>query len=88
MRCDIHRWIKQCVYYHLTFRWRSKGQEIMFSWHISSPFTIIHVDLWMPGKYTNHDDIVQPKQDVSLTHWEFLLSFCNQFSIVPSTLST
>ena len=25
----------------------------MFSWPVSSPFAIIHVDLWMPGKYTD-----------------------------------
>ena len=41
-----------------------------------------------PFNYDAHDDIVQPKQHVVLTHWEFLLSFCNQFSIVPPTLST
>ena len=25
----------------------------MFSWPVSSPFEIIHVDLWMPDKYTD-----------------------------------
>ena len=25
----------------------------MFSWPVSSPFAIIYVDLWMPGKYTD-----------------------------------
>ena len=38
--------------------------------------------------YDAHDDIVQPNQHVALIHWECLLSFCNQFSIVPPTLST
>ena len=38
--------------------------------------------------YDDHTDIKQSKQHVSLTHWEFLLYFCSQFSIVPPTLST
>ena len=36
--------------------------------------------------YDAHADIIQPKQRVALTHWEFLPSFCSQFSIVPPTL--
>ena len=53
MRSEIHRWIKQCLYYQLTFRWRRQRQEIMFSWLVSSPFAILYVDLWMSGKYTD-----------------------------------
>ena len=41
-----------------------------------------------PFNYDAQYDIIQPKHHVALTHWEFLLSFCDQFSIVPSTLST
>ena len=41
-----------------------------------------------PFNYDDHDDIIQPNHHVALTHWEFLFSFCNRFSIVPSTLST
>ena len=37
----------------LTNRWRRRGQELMFSWPVSSPFDILHVDLWMPGHYTD-----------------------------------
>ena len=25
----------------------------MLSWHVNSPFAIIHVDLWIPSKYTD-----------------------------------
>ena len=41
-----------------------------------------------PFNYDTHNDIVQPKEHVALTHWKCLLSFCNQFSIVLPTLST
>ena len=41
-----------------------------------------------PFNFDAHDNIIQPDQHVALTHWEFLFSFCTQFSIVPSILST
>ena len=41
-----------------------------------------------PFNYDTHDDIIKPNKYVTLTHRKFLLSFCNQFSIVISTLST
>ena len=41
-----------------------------------------------PFNYDEHIEIIQLKQHVALNHWEFLLSFCSQFSIVPPTLST
>ena len=53
LRFDIHRWIKECPHCQLTFRWRRRGQELMFSWPLSIPFAILHVDLWMPGKFTD-----------------------------------
>ena len=53
LRSDIHRWIKECPHCQLTFRWRRRGQELMFSWPLSIPFAILHVDLWMPGKFTD-----------------------------------
>ena len=31
LRSDIHRWIKECPHCQLTFRWRRRGQELMFS---------------------------------------------------------
>ena len=37
----------------LTYRWRRRGQELMFSWPVSDPFAILHVDLWMPGHHTD-----------------------------------
>ena len=45
---------KKFPYYQLTFRWSRRGQELMFSWPLSIPFAILHVDLWMPNKYTDN----------------------------------
>ena len=53
MRSDIHQWIKDFPHCRLNFHWRRRGRELMFSWPVSSPFVIIHVDLWIPGKYTD-----------------------------------
>ena len=38
--------------------------------------------------YDVHDDIIKPKQHIALSRLEFLLSFCNQLSIVTFTLFT
>ena len=37
----------------LTYRQRRRIQELMFSWPVSYPFAILHVDLWMPGHHTD-----------------------------------
>ena len=35
----------------LTYRWWYRGQELMFSLSVSSPFAILRVDLWIPGHH-------------------------------------
>ena len=41
--------------------------------HLIDPKYFIHG----PFNYDAHDDIVQSNQNVALTRWEFLFSFCN-----------
>ena len=41
-----------------------------------------------PFNYDAHYNTIQLNQHVAIIHWEFLLSFCNQFSIVPTTIFT
>ena len=40
----------------LTYRWRRREQELMFSWPVSSPFAILHADLWIPGHHSDPND--------------------------------
>ena len=54
MRKDIKTWIKSCAHCNLTCRWRRRGSELLFSWPISSPFAILHADLWCPGDFTDY----------------------------------
>ena len=54
MRQDIKDWTKACPQYNITLRWRRCGSELLFSWPVSSPFSILYVDLWYPGNSTNH----------------------------------
>ena len=67
---------------------RKLNQKKYMSWfdlvHLTDRKYFIHY----PFSYDTHDDIIQPKQHVPLTRWKFLISFCNQFSIVPPILST
>ena len=53
LRSDVSDWIKQCAHYMLTYRWRRRGQELMFSWPVSSPFVNFHVNFWMSGHHIN-----------------------------------
>ena len=55
-----------------------------YSVHLTDSKNFIHG----PFNYDAHTDIIKTKQHGVLTHWEFLISFCNQFSIVPPILST
>ena len=50
IRNDIKSWVKscaQCVAYDV---WRTRKSEMYFSCPVTTPFYIMHVDLWMPGK--------------------------------------
>ena len=53
MRADIKEWIQKCPHCALTYRWRRRGQKLIFSWPVSSSFAIFHVDLLMPGHHTD-----------------------------------
>ena len=55
MRKYIKVWVKQCIYCMLTYVWRRRGQEVMFSWPVSSLFTITHAGLWMPGHFKDRN---------------------------------
>ena len=52
---DIKEWIHQCPQCTLIYRWRRRGQELKFSWSVSSPFGILRVDLWMTGHHTDEN---------------------------------
>ena len=53
MRKDIKLWIKSCAACAAYNVWKNRRSELYFSWPITSPFYIMHVDLWMPGKLVN-----------------------------------
>ena len=40
----------------LTYRWRRRVQVVMFSWLVSSPFAIIHDDVWILGHRNDPND--------------------------------
>ena len=58
MCSDDTEWIKQYSNFMLTYRWRRRGRELAFSWPISSIFTIIHVELWMPDHHTDSNSFI------------------------------
>ena len=38
--------------------------------------------------FNSHSDVITAKQHIALTHWEYHLTICHTFSIVPPILST
>ena len=55
MRSDIESWIKSCPDCILSNSSVRRNSELVYSWPISSPFAIIHVDVWQPGNITAYD---------------------------------
>ena len=50
IRNDIKDWVKNCAHCCSYDIWRNRKSELYFSWPVTTPFYIMHVDLWMPGK--------------------------------------
>ena len=59
----------------LTYRWRRRGQELMFPWPVSSPFTILHVDLWILGHFTDSNG--------NVTLMNTMRDMCQFVAVVP-----
>ena len=49
MRSDVKAWVNKCGQCIAANSWRNRKQELTFSWPITTPFWIIHADLWSPG---------------------------------------
>ena len=45
MREDIKEWVKRCAHCIAYNAWRTRLSEVYFSWPITVPFWIMHVDL-------------------------------------------
>lgn len=50
VRSDVFEWCQQCAHCIATSSSIRRHSELMFSWPISIPFFILHLDLWQPGK--------------------------------------
>jgi hypothetical protein len=54
MRADIASWVRMCSHCVLTGKQTCENKELVFSWPVTSPFFILHIDLWAPGSLTNY----------------------------------
>jgi hypothetical protein len=50
VRTDVFDWCQQCAHCIATSNSIRRHSELMFSWPVSTPFFILHIDLWQPGK--------------------------------------
>ena len=64
LRSDVAEWMKQCAHCMLTYCSRHCGQKSMFSWPVRSHFSIIYVNLSMPGHYSDPNDYIALMNDM------------------------
>ena len=81
LRNDVKKWVKgcaNCVAYNV---WRNRKSETHFSWPVTVPFWIMHVDLWSPG------DVVLDKDG---NKGYLLNAMCDitQFAVATPTFNT
>ena len=50
VRTDVFDWCHQCAHCIATSNNIRRHSDLMFSWPVSTPFFILHLDLWQPGK--------------------------------------
>ena len=73
---DIKLWLKycaRCVAYNI---WRDKKSEFYFSWPITTPFYIMHVEVWAPGHLV----------DENVNNLQAMNAMCDLTQFVISTL--
>ena len=54
MQEQIREWVASCAHCVSYNAWRTRFSELHFSWPVTVPFWIIHLDLWSPW-YTETD---------------------------------
>ena len=53
LRTDIKSMLQTCAHCQAYNSWRSRRLEVHFSWPVTSPFYIMHCDLWSPGQLSS-----------------------------------
>ena len=53
LRKDVKEWVKGCAHCNSYDIRKTRKSELCSSWPVTSPFYIMHVDLWAPGKLVN-----------------------------------
>jgi hypothetical protein len=56
MRADIKDWVKGCPECIANNMWRNRRNELFFSWPVTAPFYIMHLDLWQPGRLLDENN--------------------------------
>ena len=80
LRNDVKNWVKSCANCVAYNVWRNRKSETHFSWPVTVPFWIMHVDLWSPG------DVVTDKNG---NKGYLLNSMCDitQFTVATPTFN-
>ena len=72
----------------ITYRWRRRDQELMFSWTVSSHFSILRVNLWLPWYRTDHNDNIALMNTMcDMSQFVVVVSVSDQL-LLPSMVTT
>lgn len=55
MRENIKEWVRGCAHCISHHIWRNRKSKLHYSWPVTSPFYIMHLDLWQPGNLMDKD---------------------------------
>lgn len=64
--------LKACAHCQAYDRWKTRHSEVYFSWPVTCPFYIMHVDLWTAGNnsHIGHGQLMNAMCDLS----QFIIS--------------
>ena len=75
---DITNWVKCCAHCCAYDIWRNWKSEVYFLWPVTTPFYIMHIDLWDPGRITDENGGIMQLMNV----------MCDLTQCIVSTLVT
>ena len=86
IRDDIKTWVQSCAHCTTYNVWRNRKSELYFFWPITTPFWIMHIDLWCPGHILDSTEKKGQLMNVIFNLTQFVLSTpkCN---ITPENLA-
>ena len=83
MRSDIKTWTRGCAHCQAYNVWRNRRSELHFSWPVTVPFWIMHIDLWSPG----HTELATSSNSKETKKGYLMNTMCDMSQFVISSIT-